>query len=253
MNTHADRALPLVAVVCDQVSNDGVLLNTVRSRYCEALRETAVVAPVLLPTGGDTKTIREVMNRVDGLLLTGSNSNVDPCRYGKTVFLSDLQQDKERDALAFFAIEYCLLYNKPLLGICRGLQEINVFFGGTLHQDLAILKGYLKHTEDETLPRDIQYKAAHSVRLSTDGLLRQIFKTEEIEVNSLHRQGIDRLGNGLTAEAWSPDGLIEAISINQTNVLSFGVQWHPEWHHKTDTTSKTLLQAFGKACSSYKG
>jgi putative glutamine amidotransferase len=164
--------------------------------------------------------------------------------------------DQARDALAIAAIRAAIAHGKPVLGICRGLQEINVAFGGTLRQSLCTAQGALVHHEDISLPRDEQYRPAHTVTLTPDGKLHEILaelRTSEIRVNSLHRQGIERLGAGLRAEAVAPDGLIEAVSVAASRAPMLAVQWHLEWSHHTDAVSRALWQAFALFCDQCRG
>jgi putative glutamine amidotransferase len=246
---------PIVGVVTDQVDVDGVNTNMVRTRYVEAMALTAGVTPVLLATNLASSDLESLIGeRLDGVLLTGSASNVQPGRYSQPMLFDAKLLDDGRDELSFAAIRAALRYDKPLLGICRGLQELNVAFGGTLHQDLSKVPNTICHHEDLSCPRDEQYLPSHAVSLAPSGTLRQILQHPEslIEVNSLHRQGIDALGAGLIAEAVAPDGLIEAISVREAKAPMFAVQWHLEWFHDIDPVSRSILQAFGAFCRGYR-
>jgi putative glutamine amidotransferase len=242
----------VVGVVTDCGDIDGVATNSVRVRYLEALTCTANVLPVLVPTTLACEDVQYLVEKhLDGILLTGSASNVHPALYAQGPQFDERLTDQARDALAITAIRAAIAYGKPVLGICRGLQEINVVFGGTLRQDLSTAQGALSHHEDLSLPRDEQYLPAHTVSLAPGGKLHEILagmQTSEIHVNSLHRQGIDRLGFGLKAEAVAPDGLIEAVSVATSGAPMFAVQWHLEWFHQTDSVSRALWQAFGLFC-----
>jgi putative glutamine amidotransferase len=246
------RRKSVVGVITDCVDFEGTPTNSVRTRYMEALADTADVLPVLLPTtltSSDVDSLVEI--HLDGILLTGSTSNVHPDRYSQQLRFDERLIDKARDNLAIAAIRSSMVHGKPLLGICRGLQEVNVAFGGTLHQDLRKVRGVGAHHEDLARPRDEQYLPAHSIVLAPKGAVGEIVApmgTSELQVNSLHRQGIDRLGAGLSADAVAPDGLIEAISVVGASVPIFAVQWHLEWFHGTDPVSRALLQAFATFC-----
>jgi putative glutamine amidotransferase len=185
---------------------------------------------------------------VDGILLTGSVSNVDPARYGKPLNNSDMYMDKARDATTFPLIEAAIKAGKPLLGICRGFQELNVAFGGTLHQEVHAQSDLMDHREKPG-PLEVQYGPSHIVKIVKNGQLSQILNgAEEITVNSIHGQGIDKLGDNLKAEATAPDGLIEAIRVENAKNFAFAVQWHPEWKVLENDQSQAIFKAFGDAC-----
>ena len=139
----------------------------------------------------------------------------------------------------------------PVLGICRGFQEMNVAFGGTLHQRLFEVGGYIEHREDKTQPVEVQYGPAHEVRFEPGGLLHQIAGCSSAQVNSLHTQGVATLASGLQPEATAPDGLIEAFSVSQATQFALGVQWHPEWQVRSNPLYLSIFQAFGNACRAH--
>lgn len=136
----------------------------------------------------------------------------------------------------------------PILCICRGFQELNVAFGGTLHQHLEELPGRLDHRADNAAPLDVQYGPAHTVSVVPGGVLAGWTGLAAMEVNSLHAQGIDRLAEGLALEAVAPDGTIEAVRVENARAFAFGVQWHPEWNIGQSQTSRAIFGAFGQAC-----
>ncbi len=237
-----DRAV--VGVVTDRRVEDGVDLDTIRVRYGEALQAVGLV-PVYLPAGLAPSAVHAALTRLDGLVLTGASSNVAPARYGRPA--EDFEQDPDRDTTAFAAIATARSLGLPILGICRGHQELNVAFGGTLYAQLSAVGRFTPHTEDLSLPRDAQYIPWQTVRLTGGGQLANWFGTDTLTVNSLHHQGIDRLGEGLVAEAIAEDGVIEAISAPGERAFVLGVQWHPEWHHRTDPVSQVIYARFAAA------
>ena len=135
----------------------------------------------------------------------------------------------------------------PIFGICRGFQEMNVAFGGTLHQKLHEVAGHLDHRDDTSQPLEVQYGPAHEVTLEPGGLLRSLTAAERIQVNSLHNQGIERLGSELAVEARAPDGVIEAFRVRDARGFAVAVQWHPEWKVMANPFSRALFAAFGQA------
>lgn len=255
--------MPLVGVTANRLVEDEVHREWVRRRYIDTLETFANVEIVVLPTQStnDRVGIRKIADRLDGLVLTGDESNVNPDYVSQSnarrLFLTESgyrrgESDHYRDVMASGFLSAALERGLPILGICRGLQEMNVFFGGALFEDISSRKDMLRHREDVSLPRDRQYDPVHDVIIQPGGKFASIFGCGTlIKVNSLHNQGISSLGNGLTCEAVAPDGLIEAISVANADALQLAVQWHPEWHAAEDPHSKRLFGAFGKACADY--
>lgn len=242
--SRADTVPAVVGVITDRWVKDGVELDTIRARHGEALVAAGLV-PVYLPAGQGASPITAALSRLDGLVLTGASSNVAPDRYGAGPAAFD--QDPARDATVFAAIAAARVLGLPILGICRGHQELNVAFGGTLHASLAATGRHSRHTEDLSLPRDEQYRPVQPVRLAADGLLARWFGVDRLVVNTLHDQAINQLGEGLVAEAVADDGVIEAISAPLEPSLVIGVQWHPEWHFATDPVSRVVYSRFADA------
>ena len=136
----------------------------------------------------------------------------------------------------------------PVLGICRGFQEMNVAFGGSLHQKVHETGPFMDHREDDSLPLEGQYAPSHPVHIQPGGVLAGLGLASEIQVNSIHGQGVERLAPGLCVEALAPDGLIEAVSVPQGKGFALGVQWHPEWQVSSNPDYLAIFQAFGDAC-----
>ncbi|RXH32650.1 glutamine amidotransferase [Bradyrhizobium nanningense] len=260
-----ERAQAVVAVTSNRLLVDDVHRDWLRRKYVQALHHHAGVSCIILPTI-DAKDASEevamaIMRRVDGLMLTGDESNIDPTVLTAPASFTDADEqdvepgilDRPRDRLSAMSIQSAIALGMPILGICRGLQELNVYFGGTLRPSLAAWRpeSGIMHAEKPDRPRDRQYDAAHSVSVSSDGALFPIARTIEAQVNSLHNQGIEALAPALRREAWAPDGLVEAVSVIGAPTLQIGVQWHPEWHVSTDLLSKQLFKAFGEACLGY--
>jgi putative glutamine amidotransferase len=214
--------------------------------YGIALLAEAGAMPVLLPPLGEAA--RAVLDRLDGLLLSGSPSNVEPHRYGVAEDLTPDLHDPARDDTTLPLIRAAVARGMPVLAICRGVQELNVAFGGTLHQKLQELPGRTDHRAGEG-------EVSHLFRLkqpvSLCGELAALVGEAEITVNSLHEQAIDRPGDGLVVEATAPDGTIEAVRVANAPGWAFGVQWHPEMHVTTDRPSRAIFAAFGAACRRY--
>lgn len=241
---------PMIAIPCCTRETRDTPRHFVNEEYIAAIEEVSQAMPVLLPATAFDHT---VFDRVDGLLLTGSPSNVAPWRYGQTPQDAHLLMDSKRDQHNFACIHGALAAGVPIFAICRGFQELNVALGGTLHQSVHTLPEALDHRSDDADPLESQYAPRHAARLTPGGLLSRLLGSrQDIEVNSLHSQGIHRLADTLAIEAVAPDGLIEAVSLRASPAFVLGVQWHPEWRATENRTSKILFESFGKAAEVYR-
>lgn len=205
-------------------------------------------APLIIPALGGQVDIEQILTICDGLLFTGSPSNIEPWRYGERSDDVAMARDPHRDATTLPLLDAAIENGIPVLCVCRGFQELNVVRGGTLHRRLPDVAPNVDHGEDDSVPMDQKYAASHTVRTEPDGLLTDLVGEACFEVNSLHTQGIKSLGKGLRVEARSPDGLIEAVSFPAAAAFVLGVQWHPEWRARTNVFSMRIFEAFGNAC-----
>ncbi|WP_066094905.1 gamma-glutamyl-gamma-aminobutyrate hydrolase family protein [Xanthomonas massiliensis] len=242
---------PLVGLPTDRIVRDQHPWLTTGEEYVRAAVDAAGVAPVLLPVMKPPIPVREWLQRLDGLLLTGAESNIEPYHYGDEDIWEDNPHDPARDASTLELIPEAVAMGLPVLAICRGFQEVNVALGGSLHQRVHELPGMLDHREDPRAPIAVQYAPAHEVALAPGGLLADIAGTTRYRVNSLHGQGVKELASGLVVEAVAPDGLIEAFHRAGPGFL-LAVQWHPEWGAlHGDPFNRGIFQAFGQACRLY--
>lgn len=242
-------APPLVGLPCDVKLIDDMPFHAVGEKYLTGIADGAGCLPVTIPSLGDRIDLAEMLNRLDGLLLTGSPSNVEPHRYDGAPGKPGTLHDPERDATTLPLIELALASGIPSLFICRGLQELNVVLGGTLHQRIQDLPGHMDHRANPDEPIDVRYGPAHKVTLAADGqLIGMNDGAAQLTVNSLHSQGIDRLADGLAAEAVAPDGIIEAVRVEGSAAFAVGIQWHPEWKVTENAFSVRLFECFGAAC-----
>jgi putative glutamine amidotransferase len=221
--------------------------HMVGEKYIDAVREGSNALPLLIPVLETPLPAEEILDAVDGLLFTGSPSNVAPGLYGGPVPREGVLQDEHRDSTAIPLLSAAIAMGKPTLCICRGFQELNVALGGTLHQHIQEVPGRRDHREDPNAPLDVQYGPAHEVTVEPGGMLAGIVRERTFTVNSLHSQGIDRLAPPLRAEAVAPDGQIEAVSMPGAKGFLFGVQWHPEWKWAQNPVSRAIYAAFGDA------
>ena len=220
--------------------------NAVGKKYLDAVAVVADCQPLLIPVLGDTPDLDALLNIADGVMLTGSVSNVHPAHFDQVVRNPALPLDPARDAVTLPLTRRAIARGVPLFAICRGFQEMNVAFGGSLHQAVHETPGYMDHREDKTASLDVQYGEAHPVTLS--GRLAEIVGATRVGVNSVHGQGIDRLADGLVAEALADDGLVEAFRVAAAEAFALGVQWHPEWKAAENAVSTRIFAAFGDAC-----
>lgn len=248
---------PVVLLPACQVVVGREPFHVVGRDYVKAIRLAGAV-PLVIPSAQPDE-LEALLAMADGVLLTGSPSNVHPRHFGEEVLDPSLPLDPDRDCFTLPMIRQALEKGMPLLGICRGFQEVNVALGGTLHQAVHQQAGLMDHRSDETLPMDQEYGFAHPVHVMPGGVLDDLIKgldTPIVEhhsfmVNSLHGQGVSRLAEGLKVEARAPDGVIEAFTFDGPG-FSLCLQWHPEWLAAENPVSRRIFAAFGDACRAYR-
>jgi putative glutamine amidotransferase len=238
---------PIVGFPCDRRLLGKHPYHLVGEKYVTAVRDGSGALPLLIPVLEPPLAPGDLLSSIDGLLFTGSPSNVSPKHYGGPLPRAGVMQDEHRDATALPLLKAAIEAGKPVLCICRGFQELNVALGGTLHQHVQEVPGRSDHRSRDEEPLDIQYGPSHPVHVQEGGILAQLTKDRTFAVNSLHSQGIDRLAPGLFAEALAPDGQIEAVSLPSAKGFLFAVQWHPEWAWADSPISRAIYQAFGAA------
>ncbi len=245
------RPIVLVPACVRQISNH--LNHAAQFKYVAAVVSGADCVPLILPALGDATDLETVLAACDGIMLTGSPSNVHPSHYAQDVRDPALPQDAARDATTLPLIRAALKRGIPLIAVCRGFQEVNVALGGSLHQAVQEVPGMMDHRESKDAALDDQYRAAHPVTLTKGGIMAAILGgATQIDVNSLHGQGIAQLAPGLQVEALASDGLVEAFSVPASRGFALAVQWHPEWRITENPVSMQLFRAFGEACRSYQ-
>jgi putative glutamine amidotransferase len=225
--------------------------HAVQKKYIEAVVAGAACAPLIVPALGDVLELETMLAACDGIMLTGAASNVHPSHYAEDVRDPSLPQDAARDATTLPLIRAAVRRGIPILAICRGFQEMNVALGGSLHQALHGVAGKMDHREDPSLPLEQQYGPAHSVALTPLGTMAGILGPADIEVISLHGQGVNQLAKGLAIEARASDGVVEAFSVAGAPGFTLALQWHPEWRLADNPVSMKLFGAFGQACRDY--
>lgn len=241
-------ARPLIGVPADRRVLNPHPFHMAGEKYLTAIRDGADALPVVIPALGSSVRPEEWLSHVDGILLTGSLSNVEPRHYGGEASLEGTLHDPDRDETTLPLIKLALESRVPLLALCRGFQELNVALGGTLHQRVHEVPGYGVHKENPDDPLDKQYGPAHYVTLMHGGLLREMAGTDRVQVNSLHSQAVARLAGGVTVEALADDGLVEAFRVDTAGAFALAVQWHPEWRVTENEFSMAIFGKFGDAC-----
>jgi putative glutamine amidotransferase len=215
-------------------------------KYIDFVRLAGCI-PIVVPDAPDDEW-HSLLGICDGVLLTGSASNVHPRHFDEPVHDTTLPLDEARDAWTLPLIRETLARGVPLFGICRGTQETNVALGGSLHQAVHGVAGLADHRAEAGAAAALQYGFAHPVSVEPGGVLAGIVGSAPFQVNSVHGQAVNRLAKGLTIEARAPDGLIEAFSLQSAAGFNLCVQWHPEWQAALNVQSRQLAQAFGDAC-----
>ncbi len=213
------------------------------------LRAAAVAGvPLIIPALDELIDQATLLESLDGLLFTGSPSNVEPQHYAGPQSAPGTPHDPPRDRLTLPLIRAAVHAGIPVFGICRGFQEMNVAFGGSLLQKVHEVEPYQDHRENPEAPLDDQYGLSHDLHVQPGGLLERLGLPPLVRVNSVHGQGVERLGEGLRIEALAPDGLIEAFSVEDARSFALGVQWHPEWKVHEHPHYLALFHGFAEAC-----
>jgi putative glutamine amidotransferase len=247
------RRTPLVGLPSDRKQIGHHPFQAVGEKYIRAVVDGAGCLPVLIPSLTPPLDLRAVLENLDGLLLTGAYSNIEPHRYGSEASWAGNLHDPARDATTLGIVPLAIELRVPVLAICRGLQEVNVALGGSLHQKVHDIPGFDDHRENSEDPLGVQYAPSHPVELAEGGVLARIAGARQAMVNSLHGQGLKKLGRDLVVEATAPDGLVEAVRLDLARDEDPGpflvaVQWHPEWRVTENPFYLGLFQAFAAAC-----
>ncbi|AXK40841.1 gamma-glutamyl-gamma-aminobutyrate hydrolase family protein [Crenobacter cavernae] len=241
---------PVIGIPCCRWwLKESQFFHLVGEKYIRAA-EGAGGLPLLLPALGESTPIEQLLDTVDGLLFTGSPSNIEPHHYGAASVDGDFN-DPQRDATTLPLVRAAIDAGIPVLGICRGFQEINVALGGSLHAKVHEVPGMNDHRDPGGTLEEM-YALAHPVSFAEGGVLHRLAGQLEAQVNSLHGQGVATLALALQAEAYAPDGLVEAFSVKEARAFALAVQWHPEWQYQDNPLSLAILEAFGEACSARK-
>jgi len=248
----AMRRTPLVGVPADVSDKDGLHFHSAGDKYIRALMDCSGALPVIIPAMDGGLDLDQLLDRLDGVLVTGATSNVHPPRFGAQPTSDHEPYDQLRDGLTLPLIRAVLERGMPLFCICRGFQELNVVFGGTLDTEVQKKSGNLDHRAADSDEIAVRYAPAHPIAIEPASVLHSILKKSGTMVNTVHRQAIAKLGSGLKVMARAPDGVIEAVTVaGDTDNFVLAVQWHPEYRAKDNPDSVRLFQAFGEAMQRY--
>ncbi len=243
---------PVALVSADVKEMDVYHWHAAPAPYLDALIEGSSAVPLILPSLGTAIDIGSALDRVDGVLLTGARSNVSPDRYGEAVDEKNGPYDPERDATTFDLARQAIERGIPLLAICRGMQELNVALGGTLHAEIQEQDERFDHRAPQADHNDERFRLAHDIVPTEGGVLSDILGTDPVRVNSLHRQAVGVLSDALAIEARAEDGTIEAASVKNACGFTLATQWHPEYWVSSDQPSRAIFEAFGGAMRKYR-
>jgi putative glutamine amidotransferase len=243
---------PLIGISCctKLFMPHGMPNHAASDTYIRATDQVVGGVPVLVPANGELADIETLLSRLDGIILTGSRSNVQPSLYNGPPHAEGTPEDAMRDAVTLPLIRAAVARGTPVLAICRGMQELNVALGGSLHQRLQDLPGRIDHSTPMQPASRIRTGKAHSVRIVEGSWLHRAAGSTEVSVNSLHDQGVNRLAPMLVADAVAPDGTIEAVHAPSAPGFVVGVQWHPEYDWERDPVSRRIFEVFGQAMRS---
>lgn len=238
---------PLIAVTGDVRHFDNYTWHASPQTYLEAAVGVARVIPLVVPAFGERIDVDSILDQVDGVMATGSKTNVHPQHYDVEPSVAHEPFDEARDATAIPLLRRAVERGVPLLAICRGFQELNVALGGSIATEIQELEGKLDHRAAVSDDQKVRFRIHQPVHVKPDSCLASIVGAGKVKVNSLHRQAIERLAKGLDVEAVADDGTIEAVSVRDAKALAIGVQWHPEFWAKEDASSTAIFEAFGDA------
>lgn len=242
---------PIIAIPADLRSFEGGSWHAVQNQYIRAALNAAGLMALIVPAMEEGYDIDAILDRVDGVLVSGAASNVHPSLYGTTATEAHGPFDPARDATSLPLIRRAIDRGMPLLAICRGIQELNVALGGTLDTEIQEQPGRADHRKPEVPERDGMYAIRQTVKIKEGSCIARYLGSSDILVNSLHRQAIATTAPRLQVEATAPDGTVEAVSVIDAKGFALGVQWHPEYWAETDTPSRQLFEAYGDAVRAY--
>ncbi|MEM8569379.1 MAG: gamma-glutamyl-gamma-aminobutyrate hydrolase family protein [Pseudomonadota bacterium] len=242
---------PVIGIIGNShLTNDSYPVQAAGVPNIESVADLTGAIPLIVPALPSIGSVSDLLDACDGFIFPGGRPNVHPSYYGHETTQKHGQFDLDRDAVTLPLITECVAQGVPIFGICRGFQEFNVAFGGTLHPEIREIPGRLNHRMPPDGTLEEKFELRHTITLTEGGAFHKLLGEREVMVNSLHGQGIEEKGARVRIEGYAPDGTPEAILIEGASTFAMGVQWHPEWNAALDPVSKPLFVAFGEAVSS---
>jgi len=239
---------PVIGIIGNSyVINDDYPVHAGGRMNSEAVACVSGGLPLLVPSDPRFVSVEELLQTCDGFLLTGGRPNVHPEEYGETPTEAHGAFDRARDAITLPLVRACLERGQPVLGICRGFQEVNVALGGTLHPEIRDLPGRDNHRMPPDGTLEEKFALRHTVRFTKDGVFHRLMGAQEVLTNTLHGQGVVKPGLDIVIDGYAPDGTPEALYVQGAHGFALGVQWHPEYNAANDPVSRPLFEAFGDA------
>jgi putative glutamine amidotransferase len=242
---------PLVGIIGNSfMINDDYPAQACGTQNIEAVSRVARAVPIVVPSTPDYVSVAELINSCDGFVFTGARPNVHPEEYGEEETEAHGFFDRDRDRLTLPLIRAAVDAGLPVLGICRGFQEFNVAYGGTLDPEIRDLPGRMNHRMPPDGTLEEKFALRHEIVLDRGSIFAEIFGADRVMTNSLHGQGIKSAGSRILIEGHAPDGTPEAIRVQGAAGFALAVQWHPEYNAANDPVSRPLFEAFGQALRS---
>ncbi|AXI46040.1 gamma-glutamyl-gamma-aminobutyrate hydrolase [Sulfitobacter sp. SK012] len=245
-------ARPVIGIIGNHfLLHDQYGVHMAGTMNSEAVHQVSDCVPLIVPSDPVLSNINELMDVCDGFLLTGGRPNVHPEEYGEEETPAHGAFDRARDALTLPLVRACVARGQPVLGVCRGFQEVNVAMGGSLYPEIRELPGRMNHRMPPDGTLEEKFELRHTVRFSESGVFHRLMGAQEVRTNTLHGQGIKDAGPRIVVDGYAPDGTPEATYIDGAPGFTLAVQWHPEWDAGNDPVSRPLFEAFGDAARSW--
>ncbi|MDJ1009162.1 MAG: gamma-glutamyl-gamma-aminobutyrate hydrolase family protein [Paracoccaceae bacterium] len=245
-------ARPVIGIMASRnLVDDQYLVDMAGRQNAAALAEVAGGLPLLIPAEPGVARTEDLLAACSGFLFPGGRANVHPDEYGHTETEAHGTFDRGRDAVALSLIRAAVERGQPVLGVCRGFQEVAVAFGSTLHPEIRDLPGRMNHRMPPDGSLEEKFALRHDVTLVEGGVFHALFGSTVVRTNTLHGQGIMEPGARVIVEGTAPDGTPEAIRIDRAPGFALGVQWHAEWNADGDAVSRPLFEAFGEAARAW--